>query len=72
MSACVHVQESECGLLKLVFGARVVVQRCDHETDRNSSMMKALVRANPSYSASALSSLLGLKEKDDNCEWITM
>ena len=44
----------------------MVVQRCDPESD---SIMKALARANPSYSTSALSSLLGLKDKDDNCEF---
>lgn len=53
----------------LVLGVRVVLQRCDHETEKNSGIMKALVRANPSYSTSALSSLLGLKDKDDNCEY---
>jgi len=52
----------------LVLGSRVLLQKCDQDSDKNAGMLKALVRANQSYSASALTSLLGLKDKDDNCK----
>ena len=52
----------------LVLGSRILIQRYDHDSDKNTGMLKALVRANPSYSVSALTSLLGFKDKDDNCE----
>lgn len=58
--------------MRLALGVKVLVQRCDHENDKSSGMMKALVRANPSYSTSALSSLLGIKDKDDNCEYLNV
>ena len=60
------VQDSE-GVLKLVLGNKVLIQRCVQESDKNSDVVKALVRASPSYSSSALTSLLGIS-KDDNCE----
>ncbi len=52
-----------------MLASRVLVQRCEQESDKNAGMLKALVRANPSYSASALSSLLGFKDKDDSCKY---
>ena len=48
-------------------GERVFLQRGGLEAERNSDMVKALVRANPSYASSAISSLLG-GSKDDSCE----
>ena len=45
----------------------MLIQRSYTESDKNSEMVKVLVRASPSYSSSALSSLLGIA-KDDTCE----
>lgn len=51
-------------------GEPVLLQRGTLERDKNSEVVKALVRANPSYasSAAAFSTLLG-SSKDDTCEW---
>ena len=46
---------------------RVLLQRTGLEGEKNSDMVKALVRANPSYASSAISSLLG-GSKDDSCK----
>lgn len=45
----------------------MLIQRSGGEGDKNSDMVKALVRASPSYSSTAISSLLGIS-KDDTCE----
>ena len=49
-------------------GERVLLQKAlPVEVDKNSDVMKALVRANPSYATSTISSLLG-GSRDDTCE----
>ena len=49
-------------------GERVLLQRTSNiEADKNSDVMKALVRANPSYATSTISSLLG-GARDDTCK----
>lgn len=58
---------SSQNLSTLTLGPKVLIQRSYTEGDKNSEMMKVLVRASPSYSSSALSSLLGIS-KDDTCE----
>ena len=63
--ACVCVQ-SEDGKLYLELGRKVLIQRSGGEGDK-SDLMKVLVRSSPSYSSTALSSLLGIT-KDDTCE----
>ena len=51
-------------------GEPILLQRGTLDRDKNSEVVKALVRANPSYasSAAAFSTLLG-SSKDDTCEW---
>ena len=53
-----------------VRGERVLLQRGGLE-EKNSDVVKALVRANPSYASTAISSLLG-GTKDDSCEWLSL
>ncbi len=53
---------------KLTLGQKVLIQRSYADGDKNSEMVKVLVRASPSYSSSALSSLLGIS-KDDTCKF---
>ena len=48
-------------------GERVYLQRTMVEVDKNSDVVKALMRSNPSYASSAIVSLLG-QSKDDTCE----
>ena len=45
----------------------MLIQRIGPVTDKNADMVKVLVRASPSYSSSAISSLLGVT-KDDTCK----
>ena len=52
-----------------VRGERVLLQRGGLE-EKSSDVVKALVRANPSYASTAISSLLG-SSKDDSCEWLS-
>ena len=77
ISTCVHCvslqatsdsSSSESPVLQST-GEPVLLQRGALDKDKNSEVVKALVRANPSYasSAAAFSTLLG-SSKDDNCE----
>lgn len=59
------------GNLRLSLGSKVLIQRSSGESDKGSDMVKVLVRASPSYSATALSSLLGIS-KDDTCEGLPL
>ena len=45
----------------------MLIQRLGPESEKSSDVIKALARANASYSNSALSSFLGIS-KDDNCK----
>ena len=60
-------QEEGDELKVIPSGERVLLQRTGLEGEKNSDVVKALVRANPSYASSAISSLLG-GNKDDSCE----
>ena len=49
-------------------GERLLLRRSGAlEVDKNSDVVKALVRANPTYASAAISSMLGIG-KDDTCE----
>ena len=48
-------------------GARLLLQRTGLESEKSSEMVKALVRSNPAYASTAISTLLG-GSKDDTCE----
>ena len=52
-----------------MLGHKVLIQRSGTESDKNSDVVKVLVRASPSYSSTVLSSLLGIA-KDDTCEFM--
>ena len=50
----------------LTLGRKVLIQHSSSDGDKG-DVVKVLVRASPSYSSSALSSLLGIS-KDDTCK----
>lgn len=52
-------------------GERVYLHRTMVEVDKNSDVVKALMRSNPSYASSAIVSLLG-QSKDDTCELVVV
>ena len=54
-----------------MLGRKVLIQRIGASSDKSSDMVKVLVRTSPSYSSSALSSLLGIS-KDDTCEILVL
>ena len=61
-------EDSSSELVLSTRGERVLLQKAlAVESDKNSDVMKALVRANPSYASSTISSLLG-GSRDDTCE----
>lgn len=64
------VQSSDRGF-EICLGRKVLIKRLGPESDKNSEMVKVLVRASPSYSSSALSSLLGIS-KDDTCKIVAL
>ena len=66
-----HCQRTSDKLVLSPVREPVMLQRAGHDREKNSDMVKALVRANPSYASSAISSLLG-GSKDDTCELVCL